>query len=99
MMQQWFRDAKFGISLHWGIYAVNGIPESWSFFNGEISYEDYMKQCQEFTAKDYYPEQWADLFEKAGAKYVVLTAKHHLWFITWLWAYLKDTKKSWNLSV
>ena len=88
MMQQWFRDAKFGISLHWGIYAVNGIPESWSFFNGEISYEDYMKQCQEFTAKDYYPEQWADLFEKAGAKYVVLTAKHHDGVALW------DTKYS-----
>nr|WP_202914468.1 alpha-L-fucosidase [Paenibacillus antri] len=76
-MQQWFKDAKFGISLHWGIYAVNGIPESWSFFNGSISYEDYMKQCDGFTASRYDPEAWADLFARAGAQYAVLTTKHH----------------------
>jgi alpha-L-fucosidase len=41
---QWFKDAKLGIFIHWGLYAVNGIDESWSFYNGYISYEDYMKQ-------------------------------------------------------
>src|SRR5580765_2935114 len=41
---QWFADAKLGIFIHWGIYAVNGIDESWSFFNGKISHADYMKQ-------------------------------------------------------
>lgn len=39
---QWFADAKLGIFIHWGIYAVNGISESWSFHNKEISYPDYM---------------------------------------------------------
>jgi len=34
---QWFADAKLGIFIHWGIYAVNGIAESWSFHNGQIS--------------------------------------------------------------
>ncbi|HZR53389.1 MAG TPA: alpha-L-fucosidase [Streptosporangiaceae bacterium] len=43
-LQPWFERAKLGIFVHWGIYAVRGIPESWSFFNGQISYDDYMNQ-------------------------------------------------------
>ena len=76
-MQPWFPDAKLGIFIHYGIYAVKGIPESWSFFNGQISYEDYMSQLDGFTASKYDPESWAALFERAGAKYAVLTTKHH----------------------
>lgn len=74
---QWFNDARLGIFIHWGIYAVNGIDESWSFFNGYISYEDYMKQLDGFTAENYNPEKWASLIEESGAKYAVLTSKHH----------------------
>ena len=74
---QWFEDAKLGIFIHWGIYAVNGIDESWSFFNGYISYDDYMKQLGGFTAENYKPKQWAKLFAESGAKYAVLTTKHH----------------------
>lgn len=77
MIQPWFDEAKLGIFVHYGIYAVNGIPESWSFFNGEISYEDYMAQCQGFTASNYDPQAWAALFKEAGARYAVLTTKHH----------------------
>jgi alpha-L-fucosidase len=91
MMQPWFTHAKLGIFLHWGIYAVKGIPESWSFFNGQISYEDYMAQAKAFTASKYDPKAWADLFKRAGAKYAVLTSKHHDGFALW------DTKLS-NLS-
>ena len=50
MVPQWFKDAKLGIFIHYGIYAVNGIAESWSFYNNRISYEDYMKQLDGFTA-------------------------------------------------
>ncbi len=74
---QWFRDAKLGIFIHWGIYAVDGIPESWAFFNNYISYDDYMKQLQGFTAQHYRPEQWASLIEESGARYAVLTTRHH----------------------
>jgi alpha-L-fucosidase len=77
MMQSWFPDAKLGIFIHYGIYAVKGIPESWSFFNGQISHEDYMAQVDGFTAANYDPEAWANLFERVGAKYAVLTTKHH----------------------
>lgn len=74
---QWFEDAKLGIFIHWGIYSVNGIDESWSFFNGYISYDDYMAQIKKFTAANYHPEKWAKLFKESGAKYTVLTTKHH----------------------
>ena len=74
---QWFSEAKLGIFIHWGIYAVNGIDESWSFFNGYISHEDYMKQMDGFTAENYDPEHWAELIRESGARYAVLTSKHH----------------------
>ncbi len=77
MMQEWFRQAKLGIFIHYGIYAVGDVSESWSFHNGNISYEDYMKQCEGFTASCYDPKRWAELFKKAGAQYVVMTSKHH----------------------
>lgn len=74
---QWFEDAKLGIFIHWGIYAVNGIDESWSFYNGYISHDDYMKQLDGFTAKNYDPAAWAGLIAESGAKYSVITTKHH----------------------
>ena len=73
----WFKDAKLGIFIHWGIYSVNGIDESWSFYNGYIPYNEYMKQLNGFTAKKYNPEYWAKLIKKSGAKYTVITTKHH----------------------
>ncbi|MCB9024646.1 MAG: alpha-L-fucosidase, partial [Lentimicrobiaceae bacterium] len=57
----WFKDAKLGIFIHWGIYSVGGIDESWSFYNGYIPYDDYMKQLTGFTAEKYNPVQWAQL--------------------------------------
>ncbi len=74
---EWFSNAKLGIFIHWGIYAVNGIDESWSFFNGYIPYDEYMKQLDGFTAKNYDPGYWASLIRESGAKYAVLTSKHH----------------------
>lgn len=74
---QWFADAKLGIFIHEGIYAVNGIDESWSFHNKKISYADYMKQLQGFTLKKYDPASWADLIKESGARYAVITTKHH----------------------
>ncbi len=80
---EWFKDAKLGIFIHWGIYAVNGIAESWSFYNGRISYEDYLKQLDGFTAKKYDPEYWAKLIKESGAKYSVITSRHHDGFALW----------------
>ncbi len=74
---QWFADAKLGIFIHWGIYAVDGVDESWAFFNGKMSHADYMKQLRGFTASRYDPAAWADAVRRSGARYAVLTARHH----------------------
>lgn len=78
MMQPWFKEAKLGIFIHYGIYSVKGTAESWYFrFNPFTRYKPYMKQINGFTAKNYDPEKWAELFKEAGARYAVLTTKHH----------------------
>jgi len=74
---QWFADAKLGIFIHYGIYAVKGVDESWSFYNKKISHADYMSQMKGFTASNYNPEAWADLIKESGARYAVITTKHH----------------------
>lgn len=74
---EWFRDAKLGIFIHWGIYAVDGVSESWSFHYREVSHADYLKQLTGFTAKKYDPKEWVDLIKSTGAGYAVLTTKHH----------------------
>jgi len=74
---EWFQDAKLGIFIHWGIYSVNGISESWSFFNNYINHDNYMKQLNGFSASQYHPEDWVKLIKDSGAKYSVITTKHH----------------------
>ncbi len=74
---QWFQDAKLGIFIHWGIYSVNGVGESWSFHNKALPHAEYMKQITGFTASKYDPAAWADLIRRSGAKYAVITTKHH----------------------
>ena len=74
---EWFKNAKLGIFIHWGIYSVNGISESWSFFNNYTNHENYMKQLNGFSASKYQPEQWINLIKESGAKYTVITTKHH----------------------
>lgn len=88
---EWFADSKLGIFIHWGIYAVNGVSESWSFFNNYLPYDEYMKQCDGFTASRYNPKEWVDLIKESGAQYTVLTTKHHDGVALW------DTKAG-NLS-
>ncbi|MFE7226438.1 alpha-L-fucosidase [Nocardioides sp. NPDC057577] len=73
----WFPEAQLGIFVHWGIYSVDGVAESWSFYDGRVPYADYMAQLDGFTASRFDADAWAELFERAGATYAVLTAKHH----------------------
>jgi len=74
---RWFADAKLGIFIHWGIYAVDGVDESWAFFNAKMSHADYMQQLQGFTASQYDPQAWGELIARSGARYAVLTSRHH----------------------
>jgi len=80
---EWFQDAKLGIFIHWGIYSVNGISESWSFFNNYINHENYMKQLNGFSASQYSPENWVQLIKDSGAQYSVITTKHHDGIALW----------------
>lgn len=77
MDNRWFPKAKLGIFIHYGIYAVKGVAESWSFYNGRIGYEEYMEQLEGFYADQFDASVWADLIVRSGARYAVLTAKHH----------------------
>jgi Alpha-L-fucosidase len=89
---EWFENAKLGIFIHWGIYSVDGVAESWSFHNSYLPYEAYMKQLDGFTAKNYNPKEWVSLIKESGAKYTVITTKHHDGVALW------DTKAG-DLSV
>ena len=74
---KWFQDAKLGIFIHWGIYSVRGVDESWAFYNKKMAHAEYMQQLNAFTARNYDPSAWASLIERSGAKYAVITTKHH----------------------
>ncbi len=90
---KWYRDAKFGIFIHWGIYSVPAFGSEWysrnMYIQGSREFEHHVKTYgphKEFGYKDFIPlfkaekfsaDAWADLFQKAGAKYVVPVAEHH----------------------
>ena len=81
---KWFREARFGIFIHWGVYAAlagswqgRPVTAEWIMNRAKISVADYKAQAKNFTASKYDPQAWAQLAEDAGAKYVVITAKHH----------------------
>ena len=80
---EWFSQAKLGIFIHWGIYSKGDMSESWPIFNGRISVADYMKQAESFTAEKYDPAYWAQLIRESGARYTVITTKHHDGFALW----------------
>lgn len=73
---EWYKDARFGMFIHWGLYAIPARGE-WIRSEEEMPKEEYMKYYEEFNPKDYNPREWARLAKEAGMKYVVLTAKHH----------------------
>ena len=75
-MRQWFRDAKFGLFIHWGIYSVTGRGE-WLRNVEKVPEDEYAKQIPLFTAERFDAVQWAKLAKEAGVNYVVFTTKHH----------------------
>lgn len=73
---QWFCDARFGMFIHWGLYAVPAKGE-WYASIGRVPPERYEEYLRTFDPVDYDPRAWARLARQAGMKYAVLTAKHH----------------------
>lgn len=82
----WWRDARFGMFVHWGLYAIpagewNGAPVAgigeWILNKGQIPLEDYRPLAARFDPIDYDPQRWAQIAADAGMKYLVITSKHH----------------------
>ena len=73
---EWFTHARFGMFIHWGLYAIPARGE-WVRSTEEIPKEDYMKYFEEFDPQDCDPRVWAKAAREAGMQYVVMTAKHH----------------------
>ena len=106
-MPEWFQNDKFGIFIHWGVYAVPAyapvIPNSgysyseWYWYRLNEKQKDFLafhnknfgpnfsyQQFEpHFKAEMFEPAHWADVFKKSGARYVVLTSKHHEGYCLW----------------
>ena len=90
---KWYQDAKFGIFIHWGVYSVPAFGDEWyprkMYIKGTPEYKHHLEMYgnqKDFGYKDFIPMfraekfdpvQWMDLFENAGAKYVMPVAEHH----------------------
>ena len=82
----WWRDAKFGMFIHWGVYSVpagvhqgkkiDGIGE-WIMFKARIPVNQYKQYAKQFNPVKYDPDKWVRLAKNAGMKYIVITSKHH----------------------
>ncbi|XP_014230544.1 alpha-L-fucosidase [Trichogramma pretiosum] len=96
-LPSWFDDAKFGIFIHWGVFSVPSFGSEWFWINWKsfvpkyvqfmhkhfepgFTYQEFAK---DFTAEFYNASQWAEIFEASGAKYIVLTSKHHEGYTLW----------------
>lgn len=79
---EWFKDVKFGMFIHWGVYALLGKGE-WIRTVDQIPDEEYQKLPPKFNPVKFNPDEWADVAKKAGCKYMVFTTKHHDGFCMW----------------
>ena len=79
---QWWTDARFGMFIHWGLYALPARHE-WVRNRERITNEQYEKYFKHFNPDLYNPKEWARQAKEAGMKYVVLTSKHHEGFCLW----------------
>lgn len=73
---KWFTQARFGLFLHWGLYAIPAQGE-WFMTNQRMAVEEYEPYFHQFNPVDYNPQEWAKMAKEAGMEYAVLTAKHH----------------------
>jgi alpha-L-fucosidase len=108
----WWKNDKFGIFIHWGVYSVPGWCSKGNYSEwyqhglqtgdtARINFHkrkygadfSYYKFADAFKAELFNPDEWARLFEKAGAKYIVLTSKHHDGFCLWP---NKEANKVWG---
>ncbi len=79
---EWFTEARFGLYIHWGLYAL-GARHEWMRSREFLSNEEYEKYFRRFDPDLYDPAKWAKLAADAGMKYMVVTTKHHEGFCLW----------------
>lgn len=72
----WFREARFGMFVHWGLYSLLGRGE-WVMYQENMPVAEYEKLADRFVPKRYRPKEWVALAQEAGMKYMVFTTKHH----------------------
>lgn len=80
--KKWWTDAKIGMFIHWGLYAILGRGE-WVRFNEQIAKEEYEALADEFIPEDFSMQEWMDLARDFGANYCVMVTKHHDGFALW----------------
>jgi len=88
----WWREARFGMFIHWGLYAVpagqwegkeiGGISE-WIMNSAQIPIPEYETLTKQFNPVKFNAEQWVRMAKRAGMKYIVITSKHHDGFCLW----------------
>jgi len=99
---QWWREAKFGMFIHWGVYAqyagtYNGHEQAkggaeWIMNRSKIPYNEYQAIAKQFNPTQFNAEEWVKYAKEAGMKYIVITAKHHDGF-----AMFKSQASKWNI--
>lgn len=104
-LPEWYDQAKFGIFIHWGVFSVPSFGSEWFWWFWQKqkikSYVDFMQKnyppdfkyqdfAPQFTAEFFDAKEWTDIFASSGAKYIVLTTKHHEGFTLW------GSENSWN---
>ncbi len=80
--RDWFFEARFGLFIHWGLYAIHGFHEQ-EQWRARVPRAEYVKLAQQWNPVKFNPEAWLDLMEEAGMRYVCFTTKHHDGFCLW----------------
>jgi len=73
---RWWIEARFGMFIHWGVYAIPGRGE-WVMYQEHFTNEEYARLADQFNPQHYDPAEWVALAQDAGMKYMVLTTRHH----------------------
>jgi alpha-L-fucosidase len=99
---EWFREAKYGMFIHWGLYAIPagewhgrrclGLGE-WLMNRCQVPVKEYEQLASQFNPIKYNPDDWVQLAQDAGMRYIVITAKHHDGF-----ALFKSSASSYNAA-